>query len=79
LRFPPGGRSGAKRRMEASEKPRISLSRVEGRGVVSLVGDESAVRELIASDDRRTGFARLNLMLSTVLERLTRTDPPVTP
>jgi hypothetical protein len=65
--------------MEASEKPMISLSRAEGRGVFGLVEDESAVRELIANDDRRTGFARLNLMLSIVLERITRPEPPATP
>jgi hypothetical protein len=62
--------------MEASEKPKITFRQAEARGVLSLVGDESAVRELIASDDRRTGFARLDLMLSIVLERLTRPQPP---
>jgi hypothetical protein len=60
--------------MEASEKPKISFSRVETRGVLHLVGNESAVQELIAKDDRRTGFARLELMVNGVLERLTATD-----
>jgi hypothetical protein len=62
--------------MEASEQPQISFSRVETRGVFGLVGDESAVRELIENDDRRTGFARLELMVGTVLERLTQVEPP---
>jgi hypothetical protein len=57
--------------MEASEKPKITLRRAESRGVLRLVGNEAAVRELIAKDDRRTGFARLELMLNTVLPRLT--------
>jgi hypothetical protein len=60
--------------MEASEMPKISLSRAETRGVLGLVGNESAVQELIASDDRRTGFARLELMVNTVLDRLTASD-----
>jgi hypothetical protein len=60
--------------MEASEVPKISLSRAETRGIFGLVGDDSAVQELIASDDRRTGFARLELMVNTVLERLTASD-----
>jgi hypothetical protein len=62
--------------MEASEQPQISFSRVETRGVFGLVGDESAVQELIENDDRRTGFARLELMVGTVLERLTEVEPP---
>jgi hypothetical protein len=62
--------------MEASEQPQISFSRVETRGVVGVVGDESAVQELIENDDRRTGFARLELMVGTVLERLTEVEPP---
>jgi len=62
--------------MEASEKPKISFSRAETRGVFGLLGNESAVQELIASDDRRTGFARLELMVGTVLERLTRVELP---
>ena len=62
--------------MEASEQPQISFSRVETRGVYGLVGDESAVQELIENDDRRTGFARLELMVGTVLERLTQVEPP---
>jgi hypothetical protein len=60
--------------MEASENPQISLSRAETRGIFGLVGDESAVRELIANDDRRNGFARLELMVNGVLENLTATD-----
>jgi hypothetical protein len=60
--------------MEASETPQISFSRVETRGVFGLLGDESAIQELIASDDRRTGFARLELMVNTVLENLTATE-----
>jgi hypothetical protein len=63
--------------MEASEMPKISLSRVETRGIFGLVGDDSAVQELISNDDRRTGFARLDLMVSTVLDRLTKVDPPL--
>jgi hypothetical protein len=62
--------------MEASEQPQISFSRVETRGVFGLVGDKSAVQELIENDDRRTGFARLELMVGTVLERLTEVEPP---
>jgi hypothetical protein len=62
--------------MEASEKPVISLSRAESRGVPRLLGNDPAVRELIANDDRRTGFARLDLMVNTVLDRLTGTEPP---
>jgi hypothetical protein len=62
--------------MEASEQPQISFSRVETRGVFGLVGEESAVQELIENDDRRTGFARLELMVDTVLERLTEVEPP---
>jgi hypothetical protein len=62
--------------MEASEMPKISLSRVETRGIFSLVGDDSAVQELISNDDRGSGFARLDLMLSTVLDRLTKVEPP---
>ena len=58
--------------MEASEMPKISLSRVETRGILGL--DESAVQELISNDDRRTGFARLELMVNTVFEHLTATD-----
>jgi hypothetical protein len=57
--------------MEASEKPKITLRGAESRGVLRLLGNEAAVRELIAKDDRRTGFARLELMLNTVLPRLT--------
>ena len=60
--------------MEASQQPRISFSRVQSRGVPSLVGNESSVRDLIANDDRRTGFARLELMVNTVFEHLTATD-----
>jgi hypothetical protein len=60
--------------MEASEKPTISFSRVETRGLLGLLGDESAVRELIANDDRSTGFARLELMINDVLENLTASD-----
>jgi hypothetical protein len=63
--------------MEASEMPKISLSRVETRGILGLVGDDSAVQELISNDDRRTGFARLDLMVGTVLDRLTKVEPPV--
>jgi hypothetical protein len=63
--------------MEASEMPKISLSRVETRDIFGLVGDDSAVQELISNDDRRTGFARLDLMVSTVLDRLTKVEPPV--
>jgi hypothetical protein len=62
--------------MEASEQPQISFSRVETRGVFGLVGDESAIQELIENDDRRTGFARLELMVGTVLDRLTEVEPP---
>lgn len=62
------------RGMEASEKPMISFSRVESRDVFSLVGSESAVQELIANDDRRTGFTRLELMVNTVLGHLTASD-----
>lgn len=62
--------------MEASEQPQISFSRVETRGVFGLVGDESAVHELIENDDRRTGFARLDLMVGTVFGRLTEVEPP---
>jgi hypothetical protein len=62
--------------MEASEQPQISFSRVETRGVFGLVGDGSAIQELIENDDRRTGFARLELMVGTVLERLTEVEPP---
>lgn len=62
--------------MEASEMPKISLSRVETRGIFGLVGDDSAVQELISNDDRGTGFARLDLMLGTVLDRLTKVEPP---
>jgi hypothetical protein len=62
--------------MEASEQPQISFSRPETRGVFGLVGDESAVQELISSDDRGSGFARLDLMVSTVLDRLTKVEPP---
>jgi hypothetical protein len=62
--------------MEASEQPRISLNHAESRGVLRLVRDESAIRELIANDDHRTGFARLELMLGEVFERLTRVDQP---
>jgi hypothetical protein len=60
--------------MEASERPAISFRRGEARGLIGLLGDESAVRELIANDDRRTGFARLELMVNDVLEKLTATD-----
>jgi hypothetical protein len=62
--------------MEASEQPQISFSRVQTRGVFGLVGDESAVQELIENDDRKTGFARLELMVGTVLDRLTEVEPP---
>jgi hypothetical protein len=62
--------------MEASEMPKISLSRVETRGIFGLVGDDSAVQELISNDDRGSGFARLELMVGTVLERLTEVEPP---
>jgi hypothetical protein len=62
--------------VEASEKPKIAFSRIESRGVFGLVGDESAVQELIANDDRRSGFARLELMVGTVLERLTQVEAP---
>jgi hypothetical protein len=62
--------------MEASQMPKISLSRVETRGIFGLVGDDSAVRELISNDDRGSGFARLDLMVSTVLDRLTQVEPP---
>jgi hypothetical protein len=62
--------------MEASEVPKISLSRVETRGILGLVGDDSAVQELISNDDRGSGFARLDLMLGTVLDRLTNVEPP---
>jgi hypothetical protein len=62
--------------MEASEKPKISFNRVESRGVFGMIGDESAVRALIANDDRRSGFARLELMVGTVLERLTQVEAP---
>jgi hypothetical protein len=62
--------------MEASEQPQISFSRVETREVFGLVGDESAIQEVIENDDRRTGFARLELMVGTVLERLTEVEPP---
>jgi hypothetical protein len=62
--------------MEASEQPQITFSRVETRGLFGLVGDESAVQELIENDDRRTGFARLELMVGTVLERLTEVESP---
>jgi hypothetical protein len=62
--------------MEASENPKLSFNRVESRGVFGLVGDEFAVQELIANDDRRSGFARLELMVGTVLERLTQVEPP---
>lgn len=61
--------------MEASEKPKISLSRVKTRGILGL--DDSAVQELISNDDRRTGFARLELMVDTVFEHLTATDGSV--
>jgi hypothetical protein len=61
--------------MEASDVPKISLSRVETRGVFGLVGDDSAVQELISNDDRGSGFARLDLMLGTVLDRLTKVEP----
>ncbi len=63
--------------MEASESPQISFKRAESRGVLRLVGNGPAVQELIANDDHRTGFARLELMVSTVLERLTAPDDPV--
>jgi hypothetical protein len=62
--------------MEASEMPKISLNRAETRGILGLVGDDSAVKELISNDDRGSGFARLDLMLSTVLDRLTKVEPP---
>jgi hypothetical protein len=62
--------------MEASEMPKISLSRVETRGIFGLVGDDFAVQELISNDDRGSGFARLDLMLGTVLERLTKVESP---
>jgi hypothetical protein len=62
------------RRMEASEEPRMTFSRVDSREVSSLVGNKSSVRDLIANDDRRTGFARLELMVNTVFEHLTATD-----
>jgi hypothetical protein len=62
--------------MEASERPTISFSRVESRGLFGLLVDESAVRELIANDDRSTGFTRLGLMINDVLENLIATDGP---
>lgn len=60
--------------MEASEMPKISLSRVEARGIYGLVGDDSALQELISNDDRGTGFARLELMVNGVLEHLIAAD-----
>jgi hypothetical protein len=57
--------------MEASETPQITLRHAESRGVLRLVGDDSAIQELIARDERRTGFARLALMVYAVLGRLT--------
>jgi hypothetical protein len=57
--------------MEASETPQITLRHAESRGVLRLVGDDSAIQDLIARDERRTGFARLALMVYAVLGRLT--------
>lgn len=60
--------------MEASEKRHIPLEDGAPRSGQYGIGDRNAIAALIADDRRSAGVARLDLMVNTVLDRLTASD-----